>query len=145
MRAFLKLSIISILLSSVFSFASASNLPRSKEATLIESTSPTEVMVRAKGIGCWEKGMSKKKDRENFLLNSAENDARKAAVYFIIYGGSDPLLTSDSEKSALAKIEEDFFRLDKIRNFIFLEGQELPSRTKRTIKKNKNEERQNEQ
>ena len=54
----------------------ASNLPRSREGTLIESTSPSEVMVRAKGIGYWEKGMTKKKDIEKTLLRTAEEDAR---------------------------------------------------------------------
>ncbi|MBL7190904.1 hypothetical protein ISS30_04350 [bacterium] len=138
MKTIIKIFITGILL--IFfavDFSSAGNLPRSREAVLIESTSPAEVMVRAKGIGYWEKESSKKKDRENFLLEEAEDDARKAAVYFILYGGADPLLTTESEKSAFAKIEEEFFQIDNIRKYIVWEGTDFLSRTKREIRKDK--------
>jgi len=115
----------------------ASNLPRSKQATLIESVSPAEVTVRATGIGYWKTKMSKKKDMENFLLKSAEDDARKAAVYFVLHGGTDPLIKQDEEKASFAKIQEEFFDRDNILQFITREGSELLSRTKRTIKKKK--------
>ena len=52
-----------------------SNLPISKEATLIESTNPAEVMVLATGIG-----EGKKKQ----LTDNAISDARRAAMYFIL-------------------------------------------------------------
>lgn len=116
---------------------SASNLPVSKEGTLIESTSPSEVMVRAGGIGYWNKGDSKKNDIDKTLTMRAEDDARKAAVYFVLFGGSDPLLSKDSEKQSFAPVQEKFFEMDNIRRFIAWEGDEFLSRTKKPIERNK--------
>lgn len=121
----------------LFSNSSASNLPRSRTGTLIESTSPTEVMVKAGGIGYWEKGMSSKKDIDKFLAESAETDARKAAVYFILFGGTDPLLRSPDEKASFERIQEDFFTTENIRKYIAWEGTEYISRVKKPIQKNK--------
>ncbi|MDP8239878.1 MAG: DUF6175 family protein [Candidatus Hatepunaea meridiana] len=115
----------------------ASNLPRSREGTLIESTSPSEVMVRAKGIGYWEKGMTKKKDIEKTLLRTAEEDARKAAVYFVLFGGTDPLLSNESERKAFDPFMEDFFVPDNIRKFIAWEGEDFFSRVKKPIERKK--------
>jgi hypothetical protein len=129
---------ISIMLVSLATVAGyASNLPRSKEGTLIESASPTEVMVRAKGIGYWEKGMSKDKDRDKTLLANAEEDGRKAAVYFVLYGGTDPLLSGETERNSFAPYEEEFFASDNVRRFIAWEGEEYLSRVLKPLEKNK--------
>ncbi|MCF7810026.1 DUF6175 family protein [bacterium] len=115
----------------------ASNLPRSREGTLIESASPTEVMVQAGGIGYWKKGDSKKKDIDKTLSKTAEEDARRAAVYFVLFGGSDPLLSNDKERKAFEPYQEAFFDLKNITKYIAWEGDELVSRVKKPIKKNK--------
>ncbi|MBT7618944.1 MAG: hypothetical protein HN590_16830 [Calditrichaeota bacterium] len=114
-----------------------SNKPRSKQGTLIESANPMELMVSAGGTGIWEKGDSKSRDRENYLLKSAEDDARRTAVYFVILGGTTPLLTQAEEKLAFSEIQEPFFELENLRKFITWEGTELLKRTKREIKKKK--------
>ena len=114
-----------------------SNKPRSKQGTLIESANPMELMVYAGGTGIWEKGDSKSRDRENYLLKSAEDDARRTAVYFVILGGTTPLLTQAEEKLAFSEIQEPFFELENLRKFITWEGTELLKRTKREIKKKK--------
>ncbi|MBM3328800.1 MAG: hypothetical protein FJY67_04890 [Calditrichaeota bacterium] len=116
--------------------AAASNLPRSKMATLVESVSPTEVAVRATGIGYWDKGQGKKKDLNNFLLEEALFDARKAAVWFVLFGGTDPLLGKETERGAFVRIEEEFFDAGNVQRFIAWEGSDLISRIKREIKKN---------
>ena len=115
----------------------ASNLPRSKEGTLIESTSPNEVMVRAKGIGYWEKGMSKKRDMDKTLTRTAEEDARKAAVYFVLFGGTDPLLSNEAERNLFEPYQEDFFAEDNIRKYIAWEGTEFLTRIKKPIERDK--------
>lgn len=115
----------------------ASNLPRSHQCTLIESVSPTEVMVHATGIGHWQKGDTKKKERESYLLTKAELDARRAALWFLLYGSTDPLLSTDVEKNSFARIQEEFFREHNIVKFISWEGSELLRRIKRELKRKK--------
>ena len=115
----------------------ASNLPRSKEGTLVESVSPSEVLVRAGGIGYWKKGDSKKKDIDKTLTKTAENDACKAAVYFVLYGGTDPLLSNEGERKAFEPYQEDFFEIGNVKKYIAWEGTEFLSRVKKAIKKNK--------
>ncbi len=132
------LTILALLCSTLtVSFAEASNLPRSREGTLIESTSPTEVMVRAGGIGYWEKGMSSKKDIDKTLLRDAEDDGRKAAVYFILFGGTDPLLSNEAERNSFAPHQEGFFASDNIRKYIAWEGEEFLKRVKKPIERKK--------
>ncbi len=118
------------------SAVSASNLPRSQQATLVESVSPTEVVVRATGIGYWEKGDGKKKDLDNYLLEQALDDARKAAVWFILFGGTDPLLKNPPEKTAFIPMQEEFFDIANVKRFIAWESPDLIDRRKREIKKN---------
>ncbi len=112
-----------------------SNMPRSNQAVMMESTSPTEVMVQATGIGHWEKGVVTNYSREAYLLHDAEEDASKAAVWFVLFGGTDPLITTIGEKSAFDKIAEQFFAINNIQRFIAWEGTELISRTKREVEK----------
>lgn len=115
----------------------ASNLPRSRQGTLVESTSATEVMVKSTGIGYWEKGMSKKKDIDKTLTISAELDARRAAIYFVLFGGTDPLLKTNDEKTKFEKSQEDFFDIISVSKYIAWEGQDFVSRIKKPIQKNK--------
>jgi len=58
--------------------AGSDNLPESREATLVETTSPTEVMVRAAGIGHHDpKGLFKHPDPK-VMNQRAEVDAMKS-------------------------------------------------------------------
>lgn len=138
MKNIIAFSVITALLVTILApVLEASNLPQSKQGTLIESTSPTEVLVRAGGIGHWQKGDSKKKDIDKTLSKRANEDARKAAVYFVLYGGTDPLLSNEAERISFEPFQEDFFKLDNISRFIAWEADEYLKRTKKPIKKNK--------
>ena len=97
-------------------WAKKSNLPQSHEATFVESTSPAEWMIRAAGYG--------KKTAQ------AEEDALKAAVYFILYMGTDPLLKTDEAKSRFRMMEEEFFDINNLRKYVTWEGTGLLSRVK---------------
>jgi len=134
----LKTIIVTIIIISLVlpGLALASNLPRSQQATLIESVSPSEIAVRATGLGHWEKGDGKKKDLDNYLLEQALVDARKAAVWFVLFGGADPLLKNAPERTAFTPLQEEFFDITNIQRFIAWEGQDLINRVKREIKKN---------
>jgi hypothetical protein len=98
-----------------------SNLPQLKQASFIESYSPTEWMIRAAGIGSG----SKKQQEMNAL-----DDARKSAVYFVLYMGTDPLLTTPEEKQRFALIEEQFFSSSNIMKYIAWESEEYSQRVK---------------
>lgn len=97
------------------------NLPVSKEASFVESYSPTEWMIRAAGIGG-----GKKKDQE---MNALQ-DARKAAVYFCLYLGTDPILTTPEEKNRFAALEQDFFDVVNVMKYIAWESEEYSKRVK---------------
>ncbi|MGE5498716.1 MAG: DUF6175 family protein [Syntrophothermus sp.] len=81
-----------------------SNLPRLREATFLESYSPTEVTLKAKGLGD--------------DVEAAEADAKKCGVYFMLYNATDRILQSDAEKSAFASIEDKFFADEHISSLI---------------------------
>jgi hypothetical protein len=59
--------------------------PFSKQVTFIESTSTGESMVRATGKGC--------------SLKEATLDAKKAAIWYLLYAGDKPILKTPEEKS----------------------------------------------
>jgi len=69
--------------------------PVSREASLVEQYSLSEVSLNATGFG---------KKVEN-----ARDDLKKAAVWFTLYNGTDPLLNSDQAKTAFEAISESFF------------------------------------
>jgi hypothetical protein len=98
-----------------------SNLPLSREVTLIESTNPAEVMVLAIGIG-----EGKKKN----LTDSAILDARRAAVYFILLGGTDPLLQTQEERDKFTLAQEKVFATKQINRYISWESNTFESRVR---------------
>jgi hypothetical protein len=99
------------------------NLPQSHEAVILESTSPTEVMVRATGYS----GVGKSAVEMDKQANA---DARKAAIWLILLGGSDPLLQTDNEKTEFAKIQEDYFTTANLKQFVVWEADYYDSRLK---------------
>jgi len=140
MKNIIILTLVSLLIASTFfTDSQASNLPRSKEATLIESVSSAELLIRAAGIGYWEKGKPypKYKKMEGYLLKDAEIDGRKSAVYFVLYGGTDPLLSNELEKNAFIPHQESFFKIESISKYIAWESGEFTKRNKKMIVKKK--------
>ncbi len=94
-------------------------LPKSREATFVESFSPTEVTILATGIGT--------------NAAKAEKDLKKAAVFFVLGGGTDPILSTPEEKQRFAAIQEEFFRTRVINQFITFIAEK--AQTMRVIKK----------
>jgi hypothetical protein len=76
-------------------------------------------MIRATGLGIDKKH---RKPKAKTLDKSANNDAKKTAVWFVLLGGSDPLLQTDNEKQTFEKIQEDFFKMDNVRQYISWEA-----------------------
>jgi len=107
------------------------NLPESREATFIEANGSSEVLIRAKGIG-GASGLFGFKEEESLKL--AEMDARKSAVYFVLYGGAglDGVLKTDEDKAKFQSYQNDFFANDNVTKFISWEASHLESRVKMT-------------
>ncbi len=99
--------------------------PRSNEAAYLETTEPGTVMIRATGIGI-DKEHRKPKNSE--LDKSANLDARRAAVWFVLLGGSDPLIGNETEKALLDQYQKDFFKKSNIKKFIAWESDYYDSR-----------------
>jgi len=104
-----------VILTLSFSFVySQKNLPVSREATFIESYSPTEVTIRASGIG--------KNNAE------AELDGRRSAVYFVLIGATDPILQTSEEKKAFEAVQDEIFDARNISKYITFETTEYEAR-----------------
>ncbi len=125
MKNIFKSLLVVFLISSVFG---QSNVPRSREAVLFESSSPTEVVIKATGYGIDKKH---RKPKASVLDKSANLDAKRAAVWFLLYGGSDPLLQTDKEQKVFEEKQEDFFRADNIKRFITWEAKYYDTRIKK--------------
>lgn len=125
MRRF-SISVMLIFLFTAVAF-SQKNWPRSREATLLESTSPSEVMIRSTGIGIDPKH---RRPKAKILDASANRDARKTAVWFVLFGGTDPLLQTEEEKKDFARLGPEFFKDKNIKRFISWEADYYDQRIK---------------
>ncbi len=93
------------------------NLPQSKEANLIEQTSPREVVMEAVGVYNSKKFNKKSDVRKNGFSN-ASLDAKRAAIHYLLYNGTDPIISNKDEKDRFSEIENDFFDASRIQSFV---------------------------
>ncbi|MBS4027493.1 MAG: hypothetical protein KGZ58_02555 [Ignavibacteriales bacterium] len=94
----------------------AQNAPKSMQATFVESYSPTEVSIRAWGIGS--------------DVDNAEIDAKKSAIYFVLVSATDPLLQTSEEKSSFEQMKEQFFAKGSYEQYIIFLGADILNRVK---------------
>lgn len=99
----------------------ASNLPESREGTIINAASSAEIIVEASGIYYSEKRFGAKKEVRKYGIDYASKDAGKAAVYTLLFSGTDPILSTDVEKQTFSSVQESFFNDDNIKTFITYE------------------------
>ncbi|MBN2829104.1 MAG: hypothetical protein JXR56_02155 [Candidatus Cloacimonetes bacterium] len=101
--------------------------PVCKEATLVEQTSSTEVMVQASGMyKSPESKVSKaQKDVEKNGVTLALEDGRKSAVYFVLFGGTDPILAKADEKQKFEASIEDFLSNANVVKYISWESPKM--------------------
>ncbi len=90
-------------------------LPVAKQASLVESVSPAEVMVRASG-----KGIHPGKQKR---LGLAVEDARRTAVWFVLHAPVDPLLQTEAEERKFAMIEASFYNTENLSKYITWESE----------------------
>jgi hypothetical protein len=111
------------------SLHSQGNLPSSRQATFVEAVTANEVLIKAKGVG-GASGFFGFKEEESVKL--AEIDARRSAVYFVLYGGAglDGLVKSDEEKRKFSPLEQEFFAESNVQKYIAWEANNFDSRVK---------------
>jgi len=111
-----KLLLLSLILfvSGCMSYAQS---PVSKNAQIIEYSSTDEVLIQSEGVFTGSKSDVKKNG-----INSAIEDAKKAAIYFLLFSGSDPLVPS-SQRNKEKLIEDHFFTNDYSKFISFEETQ----------------------
>ena len=107
-------------------------LPVSKQATLVESVSSSEVMIEATGVykGKGKKKKHKIKDVNSKGVSRATLDAKKSAVWHVLFGGTDPILKSSQEQQSFGAHEGFFFNNDNISNYITYEDAMLIKKLK---------------
>jgi hypothetical protein len=93
--------------------------PVSHEAQLVEVVSPAEWLVSATGYSS-----DRAKDREK----DAVYDARCSAIYFVLFGGENPLLRPADETGAFGLHRSEFLSPDRIGRFIAWEPLKLNER-----------------
>ncbi len=70
--------------------------PVSKQASFVESTSTGESLIRATGKGC--------------TFEEATQDAKKAAIWYVLYAGDRPILKTPSQKQKAEPIVKEIFK-----------------------------------
>ena len=91
--------------------AKPSDPPTSRQATTVESYSANETLIRAIGLG---------ND-----TTEARLDARKAAIWHSLFGGTNALLSTPQQRQDFARVEGEFYA--NAMNYIALEGEIVSS------------------
>ena len=95
-----------------------SNLPISRSATLIDSTSSREVLIESTGIYESKNLMFKKNDVKKNGITKASLDAKKAAVFYVLFNAVDPLIDNEKSKTSFNRIQNFIFDDNKILTWI---------------------------
>ena len=70
--------------------------PLSKQASFVESTTTGESMIRATGKGC--------------TFEQATKDAKKAAIWYVLYAGDRPILKTPEEKRKAESVVKEILQ-----------------------------------
>ncbi|MBL8025559.1 MAG: hypothetical protein JNL74_04065 [Fibrobacteres bacterium] len=103
-----------------------SSKPLSNQASFVESFNSSEVTIQATGLG-GKKGWFDDADKNAWL------DSRKAAVQFVLLGGTDPMLTTPDSKNKFEAIAEEFYKGENINKYISWEADKVNSVMKTTL------------
>ena len=95
-------------------------LPTSRQATILDMASSAEIRMEVTGIFKSKKNRSSKKRFEvkKYGIERAQLDAKRAAIYYLLYNGTDPILSKSKEINAFKEIESKFFEEENINQFI---------------------------
>ena len=93
MRQFLTLFIFFLFSFSLCTIEVLGSLPNSRVASILEVVSSSEILMEAQGhFSSQEKGKRKKrKEVKKIGIDLSVLDAKRAAIYYLLYDGTDPL------------------------------------------------------
>ena len=100
------------------------DLPNLKEARIIEQSSPREVILESTGV-YHSKKLRKKLDIRKFGLSNAILDAQRSAIYFLLFQGTDPILSSDDERNRFVIFQHRVFKEENVRSLISFTSQKM--------------------
>ena len=125
-----KVMLIIALLAVVFPCYLKASLPESKQATFIEASSSAEVMLEATGVYNSKESSKRAKirDVERNGVTKATEDAKKSAVYFVLFSGTDPLLKTQDERFRFDAHVDYFFNMSNISRYITYEDTRFQNR-----------------
>jgi len=94
--------------------------PISPQATMVENTSSADVMIEATGDYNSPETRERRIDRDlnDNGVTEAMKDAKKAAVWFILNGTSDPMLNTPDAQRNFRPHEPHFYDLNNINQWI---------------------------
>lgn len=112
-----------MLILSIIPMWSLAQQPVSKQATLVETVSSMEILIEATGIyNSPEKNAKKRQaDVERNGVSRAVEDAKRTAVYFVLIGGTDPILRSQADKDKFTAHENFFYDMANVNRYITYE------------------------
>ena len=119
--------VFKILVLTFFSYSIFSQSPTAKQAFLVETVSSSEVLIEATGIynGVGKRDRHKKKDTKKNGLGRALEDAKRTAIYFLLFSGTDPLLKDQEEQNNFQTHESYFYNIKNISNYVTYENSKL--------------------
>ncbi len=123
----MKKVVLVVMIAALLSVSLWAGIPVCKEASVVEQISSSEVMVQASGIykSSIPKAKKAKKDVEKNGVTRALEDGRKSAVYFVLTGGTDPLLSNADERSKFDSVIEDFLSSSNVTKYISWESPKM--------------------
>jgi len=97
--------------------------PVSKQATLVETISSAEVLIEATGvyISPEKNTKAKQKDVEKNGIARAIEDAKRSALWFLLVGGTDPLLRTPEEAQALEAQSAQLYAMANVDRYVTYE------------------------
>lgn len=97
--------------------------PVSRQATLVETISSSEVLIEATGIyiSAEKNNKAKQKDVETNGVNRALEDARRSAVWLLLMGGTDPMLRTPEEARAFELRSAQFYDVASLNRYVTYE------------------------
>ncbi len=96
------------------------NGPVSKEATILDVASSSELFIEGVGVFYSEEKRKRKRKKEvkRYGVDYAVLDAKKAAIYYVLFNSTDPYISRPDEIERFENIQDEFFSQENIEEVI---------------------------
>ena len=105
-------------------------IPVARRGTVLEVVSPSEVRVEAYGeyYGTGSNVRAQRNDVNTNGTDLALLDARRTAIYLLLFEGSDPLLSTNQERMLFQQHSTHIYHPETLRRYITYEDSQFTSR-----------------